>query len=102
MKIAHLFSVQGCGVVVTGGASGLGLGYAEALAGNGALVTVKVIPMQRVGVPDDMHGPAQFLASPASAHLTGQEIQIDGGWGSVSPPGRPARAAGTCHIATSP
>ncbi len=35
MKIADLFKVEGYGVVVTGGASGLGLGFAEALAENG-------------------------------------------------------------------
>ena len=40
MKIAELFNVEGCGVVVTGGASGLGLGFAEALAENGASVTL--------------------------------------------------------------
>lgn len=41
----------------------------------------KLIPMHRVGFPQDMHGLALFLASPASAYLTGQEIIIDGGWG---------------------
>lgn len=40
VKILDLFSVEGYGVVVTGGASGIGLGYAEALAGNGARVTL--------------------------------------------------------------
>ena len=40
-----------------------------------------VIPMHRLGYPDDMHGLALFLASPASAYVTGQEIVIDGGWG---------------------
>ena len=40
MKIADLFKVSGYGVVVTGGASGIGLGYAEALASNGARVTI--------------------------------------------------------------
>ena len=40
MKIANLFNVEGYGVVVTGGASGIGLGYAEALAANGARVTI--------------------------------------------------------------
>lgn len=40
MKIADLFKVEGYGVVVTGGASGLGLGFAEALAANGAKVTL--------------------------------------------------------------
>ena len=40
MKITDLFSVEGYGVVVTGGASGLGLGFAEALAETGASVTL--------------------------------------------------------------
>ncbi len=41
----------------------------------------KVIPMHRMGFPKDMYGLALFLASPASAYLTGQEIVIDGGFG---------------------
>jgi NAD(P)-dependent dehydrogenase (short-subunit alcohol dehydrogenase family) len=39
----------------------------------------KVIPMRRVGQPDDIKALALFLASPASAYITGQEIVIDGG-----------------------
>jgi NAD(P)-dependent dehydrogenase (short-subunit alcohol dehydrogenase family) len=39
------------------------------------------IPMHRVGWPDDIKALALFLASPASAYITGQEIVIDGGWG---------------------
>ena len=39
-----------------------------------------VMPMRRVGFPDDIKGLALFLASPASAYVTGQEITIDGGW----------------------
>ncbi|HXA91765.1 MAG TPA: SDR family NAD(P)-dependent oxidoreductase [Steroidobacteraceae bacterium] len=39
------------------------------------------IPMHRVGFPKDIKGLALFLASPASAYLTGQQIVIDGGWG---------------------
>jgi NAD(P)-dependent dehydrogenase (short-subunit alcohol dehydrogenase family) len=38
------------------------------------------IPMHRVGFPEDIKGLALFLASPASAYLTGQQISIDGGW----------------------
>ena len=41
----------------------------------------KDIPMHRVGQPDDIKALALFLASPASAYVTGQEIVIDGGWG---------------------
>jgi len=41
----------------------------------------KSVPMHRVGFPADMAGLALFLASPASAYLTGQQIVIDGGWG---------------------
>lgn len=48
MKIADLFKVEGYGVVVTGGASGLGLGFAEALAVNGAKVTLLDIDRKRI------------------------------------------------------
>ncbi len=41
----------------------------------------RMIPMHRVGFPPDMYGLALFLASPASAYVTGQEIVIDGGFG---------------------
>jgi NAD(P)-dependent dehydrogenase (short-subunit alcohol dehydrogenase family) len=40
----------------------------------------KVIPMHRVGFPEDIKGLALFLASPASDYVTGQQISIDGGW----------------------
>jgi len=39
-----------------------------------------VMPMHRVGLPEDIKGLALFLASAASAYLTGQQITIDGGW----------------------
>jgi NAD(P)-dependent dehydrogenase (short-subunit alcohol dehydrogenase family) len=48
MKIAEAFTVQDYGVVVTGGASGLGLGFAEGLAENGAQVTILDVDAQRV------------------------------------------------------
>src|ERR1700728_3513921 len=40
VKSDQLFNVEGYGVVVTGGASGLGLAFSEALAENGARVTM--------------------------------------------------------------
>jgi NAD(P)-dependent dehydrogenase (short-subunit alcohol dehydrogenase family) len=48
MKIADLFKVEGYGVVVTGGASGIGLGFAEAFASNGARVTILDVHAQRI------------------------------------------------------
>ena len=48
MKISELFRVDGYGVIVTGGASGLGLGFVEALAGNGARVTLLDVHAGRV------------------------------------------------------
>lgn len=47
-KIEDLFTVKNYGVVVSGGASGIGLGYAEALASNGARVTILDIDAQRI------------------------------------------------------
>lgn len=36
-------------------------------------------PMERIGEPDEIAGAAVFLASPAGAYLTGQQIVVDGG-----------------------
>jgi len=56
----------------------IGGGHAKNPATQAAVA--KVLPMHRVGFPDDIKGLALFLASPASAYLTGQQISIDGGW----------------------
>jgi NAD(P)-dependent dehydrogenase (short-subunit alcohol dehydrogenase family) len=40
----------------------------------------RIIPMHRVGFPDDLEGLVLFLASPGSGYITGQEIIVDGGW----------------------
>ena len=47
-KISELFNVTGYGAVVTGGASGIGLAFTEALAANGARVTMLDIHPQRI------------------------------------------------------
>lgn len=39
----------------------------------------KIIPMKRVGTPDDIAQVVLFLASPQSAYITGQVITVDGG-----------------------
>ena len=38
-------------------------------------------PLARMATEDDFRGVAAFLASDASAYVTGQAIAIDGGWG---------------------
>ncbi len=37
------------------------------------------IPMRRTGTPEDLAGPVTFLASDASAYVTGQTLLVDGG-----------------------
>jgi NAD(P)-dependent dehydrogenase (short-subunit alcohol dehydrogenase family) len=51
----------------------------ERLAGMGLART----PMRRFGTPDDLEGPAVFLASDASAFMTGAELVVDGGYSVV-------------------
>lgn len=38
------------------------------------------IPLGRVGEPADLGGPTVFLASSASAYITGHTLNVDGGW----------------------
>ena len=49
LEAKALFDVEGMAAVVTGGASGIGLAYAEVLAANGAHVTVLDIDADAVG-----------------------------------------------------
>ena len=38
------------------------------------------LPVQRLGTPEDMVGPALFLASSASDYIHGTILLVDGGW----------------------
>jgi NAD(P)-dependent dehydrogenase (short-subunit alcohol dehydrogenase family) len=38
------------------------------------------VPLKRLAVDADLHGPLLFLASDASAYVTGQELLVDGGF----------------------
>ena len=41
---------------------------------------VEHTPMGRIGTPEDVTGAVLFLASDASAYITGQHLRVDGGW----------------------
>ena len=85
--------------IVTGSARGIGAATARRLAADGMAVavldldeaacagTVKEIAdawiakpaLGRLGQPEDVVGPVCFLASDASAFVTGQSLNVDGG-----------------------
>jgi glucose 1-dehydrogenase len=45
----------------------------------------RITPMGKPATVDDIANAALFMVSPASRHITGQSLIIDGGWTSVSP-----------------
>ncbi len=45
----------------------------------------RILPTQRVILPEDIAHAALFLLSPASGQITGQTIIVDGGWTAISP-----------------
>ena len=44
----------------------------------------RITPMGRAGTVEDVANTVLFLVSPASGHITGQNIIVDGGWSAVS------------------
>jgi 3-oxoacyl-[acyl-carrier protein] reductase len=51
----------------------------EAVRNKAGDVIKKMIPMKRIGKPDDIAQVVLFLVSPAAAYVTGQVITVDGG-----------------------
>ena len=52
---------------------------ARALVENAGEAMSKRLPLRRIGEPEDIAGPALFLASDASAWITGVTLPVDGG-----------------------
>jgi NAD(P)-dependent dehydrogenase (short-subunit alcohol dehydrogenase family) len=46
---------------------------------NASEATISTVPLRRWGTAEEMAYPAVFLASPASAYMTGQVLYVDGG-----------------------
>lgn len=42
-----------------------------------------IVPVRRIGMPDDIAEAVLFLASGRSSYVSGQEILVDGGWSSA-------------------
>lgn len=77
MNSTALFDVAGLGVVVTGGASGLGLAFAEALAENGARVTLLDVDPQRIETETARLCAAGFDVNGAVVDVT-DHVGLDG------------------------
>lgn len=45
----------------------------------GDFISKKLVPLRRLGKPEDIAGVVVFLAGPAGAYITGQVITVDGG-----------------------
>jgi len=70
MKIDDLFKVRGLSVLITGGASGIGLAYAQAMAENGARLMVADIN------PEALAKTVAALAAESGAEVAGERVDV--------------------------
>jgi NAD(P)-dependent dehydrogenase (short-subunit alcohol dehydrogenase family) len=95
MSIRKAFEFTGRSVLVVGASRG-GIGAAIAAGFTVTEQTVRAradathyqrvldrTPVGRWGQPEDIAGPALFLASPAAAFITGVVLPVDGGYTAV-------------------
>jgi 3-oxoacyl-[acyl-carrier protein] reductase len=92
--------LNGVNALVTGGAVGIGRSIALALAGQGANIVVADldleaarktaaqieqlgvhcdVPMNRMGLPEEVARAVAFLASDMASYITGQTLSVNGG-----------------------
>jgi NAD(P)-dependent dehydrogenase (short-subunit alcohol dehydrogenase family) len=64
-------------------------------------VAEAAVPLGRIGEPEDVAGAVIFLASKAGSYVTGTTIFVDGGRGSLPPPGRATHLTGISGAAKS-
>jgi NAD(P)-dependent dehydrogenase (short-subunit alcohol dehydrogenase family) len=62
--------------LVTGGSGEIGRAICERLAADGMHV---IVPMKRVGTPDEVSALVGFLSSENARYISGQMISINGG-----------------------
>jgi NAD(P)-dependent dehydrogenase (short-subunit alcohol dehydrogenase family) len=80
-SLAHGLGEQGIRVnAILPGAIDTEIGPEEADTEEMTEQLLQLIPLGRQGVPEDIAGPAVFLASDLAAYTTGASLVVDGGW----------------------